>query len=79
MLVEAGRKELNLDKRTKIYQELEKVVYEDYLDSWLWWEKKAVAYRKNVQGYNHEMYVKDLGSYLVTHCLWFKTGKPSSF
>ena len=74
-LIEAGRKELNLEKRAKIYQELEKVVYDNYLDSWLWWEMSAVAYQKYVQGYNHEMYVNDLGSYLFTHCLWFKTGK----
>jgi len=76
-LVEAGRKELNFDKRIKIYQELEKVVYDEYLDIWLWWEKAAVAYHKYIQGYNHEMELKDYGANSFTHPLWFKAGKTS--
>ena len=36
-LIEAGRKEMNDAKRTKIYQELEKVVYDNYEDAFLWY------------------------------------------
>jgi peptide/nickel transport system substrate-binding protein len=77
-LVEAGREEINLDKRIKIYHELEKVVYDNFLDLWLWWEKSPVAHHKYVQGFNLEMYWKDGDTYGFTHPLWFKDGKPSS-
>jgi ABC-type transport system substrate-binding protein len=76
-LIEAGRKELNLDKRVKIYRKLEKVVYDDFLDLWLWWEKSPVAYHKYIQGFNLEMYLKDGGTYSYSHPLWFKDGKQS--
>ena len=77
-LVEAGREELNLAKRIKVYHELEKVVYDDFLDIWLWWEKWPVAYHKDIQGFNLEMYLKDGGTYSFSHPLWFKDGKRSS-
>jgi peptide/nickel transport system substrate-binding protein len=34
-LVEAGRREVDIDKRAKIYQELEKVINDNYEDAWL--------------------------------------------
>ena len=74
-LIEAGRKEVDFDKRTKIYQELEKVVYDNYEDAWLWWPMDRTVYTKNVQGYSLEMYLKNREGYWWAHPMWFKGGK----
>jgi len=74
-LTEAGREEQNFAKRAGIYQELEKVVYDNFLDVWLFWEEVPWAYRKNVQGWNNEMWKKGEVSYKHSHPLWFKDGK----
>ncbi len=75
-LIEAGKNETDLVKRQKIYHELEKVLYDNYEDVWIWWEIAIVAYRKNVQGWNNEMWKKYREAYSNTHPLWFKDGKP---
>ncbi len=69
-----GRQATSESERKKYYAEVEKALYEDYTDVWLWWEVGAVAFRKVVQGFNHEMYLKDLNAYTVSHPLWFKDG-----
>ena len=58
-LIEAGRKELDLEKRKKIYWELEKVLYDNYEDAWLWYPMAVTIFRKNVQGWNIDMYLKE--------------------
>jgi len=75
-LIKAGRRELDLQKRQKIYWELEKVLYEDYTDVWVGWELDIVAYRKVVQGYNHRMMLQSREAYSKTHPTWFKDGHP---
>ena len=75
-LIRAGRKELNLAKRQKIYWELEKVLYDNYEDAWLFWEMWPVAYSKNVRGYNYKMVVRHKEIWSWSHPLWFKNGKP---
>jgi ABC-type transport system substrate-binding protein len=75
-LIEAGRKEVDFDKRTKIYQELEKVVYDNYEDAWLWWPMDRTVFRKNVMGWNNDMYLKMRESQYYSHPMWFKGGKP---
>jgi ABC-type transport system substrate-binding protein len=75
-LIEAGRKEVDFAKRTKIYWELEKVLYDNYEDAWLWYPTSVTIYRKNVQGYNHDMMLKMREGYSWSHPLWFKGGKP---
>ena len=65
-----------MDKRQKIYWELEKVLYDNYEDAWCWWETSVTAYRKVVQGYNSEMYVKGREGYWFSHQMWFKDGHP---
>ncbi len=74
-LIEAGREETDFSKRTNIYQKLEKIAYDDFLDIWLWWEEVPWVYRKNVQGWNNEMWKKGEVSYKNSHPLWFKDGK----
>ena len=71
-----GRDTIIEAERQQHYFAVEKALYDNYEDVWLWWEVGAVAYRKAVQGYNHEMYLKDLNAYSVSHPLWFKEGRP---
>jgi peptide/nickel transport system substrate-binding protein len=75
-LIERGRKEVDMDKRQKIYWELEKVLYDNCEDIWLFWEMWPSAYSKNVMGYNFEMAVKHKEIWSWSHPLWFKDGKP---
>jgi peptide/nickel transport system substrate-binding protein len=74
-LIEEGRREVDLDKRQKIYWQLEKVLYDSYEDCWLWWEETIVAYRKQVQGWDHENFLKYRDAWFWAHPLWFKDGK----
>jgi peptide/nickel transport system substrate-binding protein len=74
-LIEAGRSEIDFDKRQKIYWQLEKVLYDAYEDAWLWWEETLVAYRKNVMGWDHENFLKHRDAWFWAHPLWFKDGK----
>jgi peptide/nickel transport system substrate-binding protein len=74
-LIEAGRREVDLDKRQKIYWQLEKVLYDSYEDAWLWWEETIAAYRKNVLGWDHENFLKYRDAWFWAHPLWFKDGK----
>ena len=74
-LSEAGRREVDQEKRRAIYWELERVLYESYEDAWLFWPKVGVAYRKNVMGFHLEMFLKDREAYAWSHPLWFKGGK----
>jgi peptide/nickel transport system substrate-binding protein len=75
-LIEVGRKEVDFDKRTKIYWELEKVVYDNYEDVWLWYPMATTVYHKNVQGWNQSMYLKMKEAQWYSHPMWFKGGKP---
>ena len=75
-LIMAGRREVDVAKRKKIYQQLQKVLYDNYEDVWLWWPMTATAYRKNVQGFNLEMFLQNREGYYWSHPMWFKDGKP---
>lgn len=74
-LIEAGRQEVDLEKRKVIYWQLEEVLYNSYEDAWLWWEETATAYRKQVQGWDHEGFLKYKDVWFWAHPLWFKDGK----
>jgi peptide/nickel transport system substrate-binding protein len=75
-LIEAGRKEVNFEKRKKIYYELQQVLYDNVEDAWLFYEMWPTAYNKNVRGYNHDMIVKHKEIWAWSHPTWFKEGKP---
>jgi peptide/nickel transport system substrate-binding protein len=74
-LIEAGRKEVDLEKRRAIYWQLEQVLYDSYEDAWLWWEESATAYRKVVEGWDQEGFLKYKDVWFWSHPLWFKDGK----
>jgi len=74
-LVEAGRKEIDRKKRQKIYWKLEEVVYNDYQDVFLWWEENAIAFNKNVMGWDNDAFLTYKDTYFMSHHLWFKDGK----
>lgn len=74
-LIEAGRREVDLEKRRAIYWQLEQVLYDAYEDAWLWWEETATAYRKSVQGLDLDGFLKYKEAWFWSHPLWFKDGK----
>jgi peptide/nickel transport system substrate-binding protein len=74
-LIEAGRKEVDPEKRRAIYWQLEQVLYDACEDAWLWWEETATAYRKNVQGLDLAGFLKYKEAWFWSHPLWFKDGK----
>jgi peptide/nickel transport system substrate-binding protein len=73
-LMLSAREEFDEEKRTQMYHELEYELYQNYEDLWLSWDITAVAYRKNVQGWNNEMWKKYGQIMLFSHPLWFKEG-----
>lgn len=73
-LILAGRSEIDLLKRQKIYWEVEKTLYDNYEDAWLWWPLSVSAFRKNVMGWNTELYLKGQGGFWYSHPMWFKDG-----
>ena len=75
-LIRQGRAEVDLKKRQKIYWQLEKMLYDDYEDAWLWWSVSVSAYRKNVMGWNTKLYLKGREGFWFSHPMWFKNGKP---
>jgi ABC-type transport system substrate-binding protein len=75
VLIEAGNKELNEEKRQKIYWELERVLYENYEQAWLWWPSDTTARSKKLQGYNLKLHNIGRESYWFSHPEWLKDGK----
>ena len=74
-MIEAARKELNYEKRVKIYHNIEQVLYDNYVDAWLYHYTYLSATRKRVLGYNREMNIAGGEAYWATHKRWFKDGK----
>ncbi len=77
-LIEAGRREIDPAKRQQIYWQLERVLYDDCEDAWLWWEQTVVAMRNSLRGYDNEGVVKYKEVWNWSHPLWFKDGKSDS-
>ena len=75
-LIEKGRREMDPDRRQRIYFELERVLYENCEDIWLFWEVGPIALRKNVMGFDPNGYRKYGSIWNVTHPLWFRDGRP---
>ena len=74
-LIEKGRKELDLKKRRQIYWKIEDVIYNNYVDVWLWWPKDMTVFRSTVKGYNPELYLAGREAYWHSHNFWFEGGK----
>lgn len=76
-LIEQGRREVVFERRQKIYWELERVLYEQCADVWLFWEMQPSALGKHVMGFNHEMSVLHKEAWSWSHPLWFRNGRPA--
>jgi ABC-type transport system substrate-binding protein len=74
-LIEASGIEPDWKKRRGIYNKLLTALYDNYEDAWLWYDLSIVAYSKNVQGWNNDMYKKYRSLFSASHPLWFKDGK----
>ncbi len=75
-LIKAGRKTVDFQKRKQIYHELEKVLYENYEDVWLFYPNAILATNKNFEGFNNELFKKYGEGYYFSHPMWFKDGHP---
>ncbi len=74
-LVEAGKKEIDMKKRQKIYWEFERVLYENYEDIWYAYPIINTARNKIFLGYNVEEHNQGQEFYWFSHPGWFKDGK----
>ncbi len=74
MVKTAGR-ELDFEKRKKLYWDVEKALYDNYEDAWLFYGMSLSATRKEVRGYNREFWKAAKNAYFPTHPQWFKDGK----
>lgn len=77
-LIEAGRVELDFDKRQKIYWELERVLYENYEDAWISYPLINVARSSRLLGYDVKKHIKGGEFYYYSHPGWFKDGRRSA-
>jgi ABC-type transport system substrate-binding protein len=75
-LIRKGRETEDEKERAKIYFEMEKALYENYEDAWLWYPTVVMAFNKRVEGFNLEMFLKYGEGYYFSHPLWFKEGHP---
>jgi ABC-type transport system substrate-binding protein len=73
-LILKGRSEVDVKKRQKIYWEIERLLYENYEDAWLYWPISTTAYSKNVQGWNNDYYLKGREGTWFSHPMWLKDG-----
>jgi peptide/nickel transport system substrate-binding protein len=75
-LIKAGRQEIDDAARTRIYNQLEQVLYDNYMDIYLWYPSVVYAINKNIQGFNEKMYQEYGEAYIWPHPMWFKDGHP---
>jgi peptide/nickel transport system substrate-binding protein len=74
-LIEAAREEVDEGKRTKMYWEIEKLLYDNYEDVWISYPRAVNIFPKRVMGWNNDMYQKLKDVHWLTHPLWFKDGR----
>ena len=74
-LIESARYTIDQKKRQKLYFQIEEEIYSNYMDVFLLWDISATAYRKVVQGWNNDMWIKYRTLYTYSHPQWFKNGK----
>ncbi|MCP4750473.1 MAG: ABC transporter substrate-binding protein [Proteobacteria bacterium] len=74
-MIKAARQELNFEKRKKMYWDIEKALYDNYDDAWLYHPTLIAAERKQARGYNREMSIVGGEAYYPTHPGWFRNGR----
>jgi peptide/nickel transport system substrate-binding protein len=75
-LIKAGREEIDVAKRVKIYHQLEEALYENYEDVWLFYPKIVLVTNKNLRGIDRKLAEKYREPYIMSHPRWFKDGTP---
>ncbi|MCP4752397.1 MAG: ABC transporter substrate-binding protein [Proteobacteria bacterium] len=75
-LIEKARAELDTAKRQKLYWKMEKALYDNYEDVWLYYPMDVTAQSKKIGGYNREMHRQGGSGYWFSHPRWFKDGHP---
>ena len=66
-LVKAGREEIDESKRIKIYHQLEKVLYDNYMDIYIFYPVLLFASTKNLQGNNVDLIKKHGEIFVRSH------------
>jgi len=74
-MMEKAKHEINFEKRQKLYWAIEKILYDDYQDAWVFHGAGISATWKYVMGYNRDMQIKGGEAYWPSHPGWFKNGK----
>ncbi|MCP4756734.1 MAG: ABC transporter substrate-binding protein [Proteobacteria bacterium] len=74
-LIEAGLKELDMEKRQKIYWELERLLYENHEDVWLWHSNEIIARSKRWKGYDVDLHNSGNAVYGFFQPRWLEGGK----
>jgi len=74
-LIEAGKAEIDMEKRQKIYWELEKVLYENYEDVWISYPIINTARSSRLMGYDPKKHDQGGEFYYYSHPGWFKDGR----
>ncbi len=74
-MIEKARSVVDFEERRKMYRQISKTVYDNYEEAWLYYSMWIMAVKKNVMGYNPEMYDQGRDNYIDTHLLWFKDGR----
>jgi peptide/nickel transport system substrate-binding protein len=77
-LIEKGKAELVMKKRQKIYWEIERVLYENYADIWLYYQMSTAARSKRIMGFEIERSRIGGEYYHFSHRRWFKDGKRTA-
>jgi len=74
-MIKAARQESDRVKRKQLYWDIEKAIYNNYDDAWLFHYTHINAMRKRVRGYDRGMQIEAGDAYFSTHPFWFKDGK----
>ena len=74
-LLEKAKHELDFAKRQQLYWAIEKNLYDNYQDAWVFHGAGISATWKYVQGYNRDLAIAGGEAYWPTHPGWFKNGK----
>jgi len=77
-LIEAGKIEIDMKKRQKIYWELERVLYENYEDVWFSYPIWNTARSLRVLGYDVKEHDAGGEFYWHSHPGWFKDGRRTA-
>ena len=77
-MIEKGKAELVMKKRQKIYWEIERVLYENYADIWLYYPMSTAARSKRIMGFEIERSRIGGEYYHFSHRRWFKDGKRAA-